>query len=79
MDVHCVINFICIWTIERQEMSYREQWEFLENQSERPTRLRNVITMSYADFVFNVYHDASEMIANSYAGDTYLIKNAFTK
>ena len=56
---------------------YTQLWEEYEKTAP-PTRLRNVQTMTYVDFISRVMDgNAHDMVDNLYAGDAYLIKGGF--
>ena len=62
---------------------YLPVWERLERSKPRPERVRNVVEMDYWDFKDKVQRQEESFVdsvtVSLYAGDVYLIKNAFPK
>lgn len=62
---------------------FKEKWQRLEAQSVGPSRARKVITLDYRDFKERVYSgrevDAIELTESLYAGDSYVLKGAFSE
>jgi len=58
-------------------------WNEIESKSPPPTRARNFLTIEYSELRSKVLEQdpifARRIIENLYAGDTYLVKNVFTK
>lgn len=58
-------------------------WDEVENAISPPTRSRNFLTIEFSDLKRKVLEQdpkfARKIIENLYAGDTYLVKKAFTK
>lgn len=62
---------------------FNEIWNEVENAAPPPTRARNFLTIEFSELKEKVLEQdplfVREVIKNLYAGDTYLVKNVFTK
>lgn len=59
---------------------YEQLWEALEKSKPIPTRFRTLHTLNWSEFQSGVLNgNAHDMVENLYAGDSYLIKGAFTE
>jgi len=65
------------------ENKYRREWERLEGSKPRPERARTVIKMDYREFIEKVQRQEDSFVESIvgalYAGDTYLIRGAFSE
>jgi len=62
---------------------FKAIWDEVENKAPPPTRSRNFLKIEFSELKEKVLKEdpifAKELVANLYAGDTYLVKNVFTK
>jgi hypothetical protein len=60
---------------------FLETWEKLESNEERPSFLRNVVSMDYEEFEAKVYAQEpkfiKEMVESLFAGDLYVLRRGF--